>query len=356
MLLFRKAERRWSTGAKRPTLIYEYKETDNILKIPQQITITGSDVILNCSEDLVKCFQQKIANQIAPSDYLKKIKDDSLLQVNTDPKSLRKRSLQAQILEDLHSEEREMPAIVFTDLTKGVTSIIALLNELPAYSPSVIGYLHLNESVEKVKPRASIIEYIFGKIFNWVSGSCIIECQTSLANYLNIFVPFMKAKQKNEDYFICGFKLIDMCLGDISNLQSSQDPSEEIPTGVPSCPKGLDCTDFTVAHFLSQSHPRSHPKLEGNCIPLAKGEVIKGTYKGATVDILADLRYKCRTWEELLAYPRDRPTGPYRDVRIRVISSPGSPQYEGSKDLYLCSLMIIRNHRITNYFFSGKIL
>jgi hypothetical protein len=121
----------------------------------------------------------------------------------------------------------------------------------------------------------------------------------------------------------------------LSNQAQFED--QEIPAGVPSCSKGAQCSASAIAHFISQSHPRCHSKLVGHSIVLARGEVIKGTYKGATVDVLADLSYKCKTWEELQAHPKDRPKGPYKNVGIRVVSSPASPQREGSNffDLHI---------------------
>jgi hypothetical protein len=72
----------------------------------------------------------------------------------------------------------------------------------------------LEAPVEEVKKKEWILQTIFTTISNWFTGSCIIEGQISLSNFLNIFIPFMKAKRNNEDYTICGFKLLDMCLGD----------------------------------------------------------------------------------------------------------------------------------------------
>jgi hypothetical protein len=218
LYLLKEAERRWRTNTNRLTLIYEYNETDNIFKMPQHITV--HDDILHCSEDLVK-HAKKIVDT-SPRDWLKKTEDSSPFQVNTEPKSMRKRSLQVQFLEGLRAEERKMSAVVFTDLTKGVASLIALLNllysdTLPADSAAVKAFFYTDANVEQVKLGTPIIETRYGKTVLH-KGSCIIECQTSLSKYLNIFIPFLKAKEKDEDYTLCGFKLIDMCLGDISNL------------------------------------------------------------------------------------------------------------------------------------------
>jgi hypothetical protein len=208
---------RWRTDSNRPTLFYEYRETDNILKVPQQITVAGQDDIFCCSESIVKCAKKK-TNE-SPSEYLKVTENYSPFQVNTDQKCLKNRSLQVQFLKALNFEKKEMPAVVFTDLTKGVALLVALLNELPANCSSVGAIFKLSASVEEVKSRASILESLVGKILNWIIGSCIIECQTSLSKYLNIFIPFMNAKQKNQDYTICGFKLTEMYLEDLSELQ-----------------------------------------------------------------------------------------------------------------------------------------
>jgi hypothetical protein len=111
---------------------------------------------------------------------------------------------------------------------------------------------------------------------------------------------------------------------------------QDIPAGVPSCPQGSACSESAFDHFMARSHPKSHPKLINESIALARGEVTRGTYKGAMVDVLVPLNSKCKTWKELQAYPKDRPKGPYRDVGIKVISS-SSPQLVGRKYILIHS-------------------
>jgi hypothetical protein len=216
-LLALKEEERWKTNTERPTLIYEYKET-TYLNVPCQITVT-EDNILSCSKVILDC--AKKLNKLYLDEFLKDIPsfEDTVFQVNTEPMTLREKSLQVKFLKKFHKDQKSMPAVVFSDLTTGVASIIALLNVLPANCSSVPASYKLDAPVEDVQQKAPFLQFVFGYIVGWWPGSCIIECQTSLTKYLNIFISFMKAKQNNEDYTICGFKLLDMCLGDHSYLR-----------------------------------------------------------------------------------------------------------------------------------------
>jgi hypothetical protein len=173
--------------------------------------------------------------QISPKTYLQ-VNDTTFIQVNTDTKHLDKHSLQLQVLRGLNAE-KSMSAAIFTDLTKGITSIIALLNLLPAHCASVLSYILLDAPVEAVKRLASVMQLYCGTIKRWISGSTILECESSLSTYLNIFIPFMNAKEHNKEYKICGFKVIDMCLEDIENLQIRKDSGKDSAVTLPNFSK-----------------------------------------------------------------------------------------------------------------------
>jgi hypothetical protein len=247
--LLNKEERRWRTASNRPTLIYEYNETD-IFKLPLQIT-SEPNVELRCSEDLWKYAKDEII-QISPSTYLRKVNDTTCLQVNTDTKHLGKYSLQLQVLSGLNVE-KSMSAAIFTDLTKGITSIIALLHLLPAHCASVISYILLDVPVETVKRFASVMQLYCGTIKRWISGSTILECESSLSTYLNIFIPFMNAKEHNKEYKICGFKVIDMCLDNVENLQRKDSSGKDSAVTLPNFSKKNEGHEEVVKLLLQDS-------------------------------------------------------------------------------------------------------
>jgi hypothetical protein len=206
------AKTRWITDINCPILIYEYNETDNVLKIPSHIITSSNDKIMSCSSDIVGC-AKKMINK-SPRDYLKDIEENSPFQVNTHHRFLKHGSLQVQVLEEL---QPKMSATVFTDLTKGVASILMLLKELPAKSYWVTASYKLDTSIEEVNLKVSNLQPLCGYIVRWdereLHGISTIECRTSLSKFLNIFISFMNATQKKENYLICGFKLIDMWMG-----------------------------------------------------------------------------------------------------------------------------------------------
>jgi hypothetical protein len=257
-------ERRWRTDSNRLTLMYEYNtEPENIFNVPKHINVKGGE--LHCSQDCIRALEK--IKEISPPLYLKQ-REDQPCQVDTTARSMEENSLQVQFLERLQYETKARPAVVFTDLTKGVASIFALLNELPPQCSLLTAYLWLNASIFHVKEVVPIVKERLG--FNtvnlhtdqggsWHPPSCIIECQTSLSNYLNIFIQFMNAKQKNEEYTICEFKLMDMCLADRSNLMYLNPTPEKIVESTWNKPE-IQIRQLEEDNTMTEAESETYPK------------------------------------------------------------------------------------------------
>jgi hypothetical protein len=176
--MWRNTEKRQRIDPKWPALIYEYNQTDHIIKIPQRITAGHyySTYTLGCSEEVVKCAVKIGESSRSPRDYLKEIEDSSPFQLNTEPKYVEKMSLQVQFLDGLRSKQREMSAVVFTDLPKGVAFLLALLNELP--SNKLLGIeLLSNEWQNNSFTSLQIASQVFGKTIRVIKQGlyCVID-------------------------------------------------------------------------------------------------------------------------------------------------------------------------------------